>query len=229
MAVAASPAAATPAPAASSSSSAQTKQQPIQLHEDISKVIYGPDEIERCLERLGKEIGAHYKGRPVLALGVLKGGFMFTADLVRHVHPVPPKLEVDFIKASSYGSGTVTSGTVKLDDGFNLASVAGKHVLVVEDIVDSGLTLSRIVSLLTNEGKAASVKVCTLLDKRARRKVVFEADWVGFECPDEFVVGYGIDFSEHYRFLPYIGVPTDAAIERVREEARTTTSSQDTP
>lgn len=172
------------------------------------------------MERLGREIGAHYQGRSVLVLGVLKGGFMFTADLVRHIDPVPLKLEVDFIKASSYGSGTVTSGTVKLDDGFNLESVTGKHVLVVEDIVDSGLTLSRIVGLLTTEGKAASVKVCTLLDKRARRKVVFEADYVGFECPDEFVVGYGIDFSENYRFLPYVGVPTDVAIERVREEAR---------
>ena len=126
-------------------------------------------------------------------------------------------MQLDFIKASSYGSGTETSGVVKIE-GLDVSSVKGKDILIMEDIVDSGLTLSRICRLLKEEGGAASVKVCALLDKRARRKVVFEADWVGFNCPDEFVVGYGIDFSEHWRFLPFVGVPKPEAVERVRSE-----------
>ena len=133
------------------------------------------------------------------------------------VDPYPNVMQLDFIKASSYGSGTETSGVVKIE-GLDVASVKGKDILIMEDIVDSGLTLSRIVRLLEEDGGAASVKVCALLDKRARRKVVFEADWVGFDCPDEFVVGYGIDFSEHWRFLPFIGVPKADAVERVRAE-----------
>mmetsp|Transcript_32765 Transcript_32765/g.72377 ORF Transcript_32765/g.72377 Transcript_32765/m.72377 type:complete len:248 (+) Transcript_32765:101-844(+) len=181
------------------------------LHRDIGKVLFSEQQLEVCLTRLGSQIGDDYRGKHVLVLGVLKGGFMFTADLVRHIQPVPPMMEVDFIKASSYGSGTETSGFVKLDDGFDVATLKGKHVLVVEDIVDSGLTLTKIVAMLRASG-TASVKVATLLDKRARRKVVFEADYVGFDCPDEFVVGYGIDYNERFRFLPYVGVPKPEAV-----------------
>lgn len=184
---------------------------------DMAKVLYSEQAIDECLTRLGKEIGQEYKGKKVLVLSVLKGGFMFTADLIRKVDPYPTVMQLDFIKASSYGSGTETSGVVKIE-GLDISTVKGKDVLIMEDIVDSGLTLSRICSLLRGEGGAASVKVCALLDKRARRKVEFEADWVGFDCPDEFVVGYGIDFSEHWRFLPFVGVPKPEAVERVRAE-----------
>ncbi|PNH05828.1 Hypoxanthine-guanine phosphoribosyltransferase [Tetrabaena socialis] len=136
---------------------------------------------------------------------------MFTTDLVRHVYPYPLSLEVDFFKASSYGSGTSSSGVVRLDSAFDLTSVQGKHVLLVEDIIDTGNTLSRLVALM-NESGAATVRVCALLDKKARRRVPMQADYTGFECPDAFIVGYGIDYAEKYRNLPYIGVPRDEFI-----------------
>lgn len=203
---------------------------PVALHSDIGKVLYSQEQLQSCVERLGSQIGQDYVGKHVLLVGVLKGGYMFSADLARSITPVPPIMEVDFLKASSYGLGRLeTTGRVKIDDGFDLSSCQGKHVLVVEDIVDSGLTLSAIVELLKSSGQAASVKVCALLDKRARRKVQFEADYVGFECPDEFVVGYGIDYSEMYRFLPYIGVPTPEAVARVAAEALARQQRQQQP
>ncbi|MEW5309392.1 MAG: hypothetical protein WDW38_001286 [Sanguina aurantia] len=131
---------------------------------------------------------------------------MFTSDLVRVIHPFPVTLEVGFLKASSYGSSSTTSGEVKIDSGFNLKSVTGKDVLVVEDIMDTGLTLTKIVAHLNTAGPK-SVRICTLLDKKARRRVPLQADFVGLECPDAFIVGYGIDYNEKYRNLPYIGVP----------------------
>eukprot|EP00955_Chlamydomonas_euryale_P047462 353695-Chlamydomonas_euryale.AAC.6 len=141
------------------------------------------------------------------------------AYLARAITPEPAVFEIDFLKASSYLPGALeTSGKVNIAEGFDMSNVAGKHVLVVEDIIDSGLTLTAITELLRTEGRAASVKVVTLLDKRARRKVVFDADYVGFDCPDEFVVGYGIDYSERFRFLPYIGTPTQVAIDRIAAE-----------
>ncbi|GAX79488.1 hypothetical protein CEUSTIGMA_g6929.t1 [Chlamydomonas eustigma] len=205
---------------------ASLTKQSATLHPDIGKVLYTQEQLEECLQRLGSQIGRDYADKHVVVIGVLKGGFMFCADLVRHIHPVPSIMEVDFFKASSYGSGMETSGRVKLDSGFDISSLSGKHVLVVEDIVDSGLTLTNVVALLESKGHASSVKVCTLLDKRARRKVQFEADYVGFTCPDEFVVGFGIDYSEMYRFLPYIGVPTEAAIARVAAEADSTRAAR---
>lgn len=147
-----------------------------------------------------------YQERDLLVLGVLKGAFMLTTDLVRHIYPYPASLEVDFFKASSYGAGTSSSGVVQLDSAFDLDSVRGKHLLLVEDIIDTGNTLSRIVELMKAAG-AASVRVCALLDKKARRKVPMEANYVGFPCPDAFIVGYGIDYAEKYRNVPYIGVP----------------------
>lgn len=188
------------------------------MHPDLAKQLFTADDLKACVDRLGRQIGADYAGKHMLMIGVLKGGFIFTADLARAVDPAPAIMEIDFLKASSYLPGQLeTSGVVRLDDGFDLSSVAGKHVLVVEDMIDSGLTLSRIVDLLKSSN-AASVKVCALLDKRSRRKVVFEADYVGLVCPNEFIVGYGIDYSEYYRFLPYIGVPTEEAVERVAKE-----------
>ncbi|GIL54681.1 hypothetical protein Vafri_10419 [Volvox africanus] len=126
------------------------------------------------------------------------------ADLVRHIYPYPASMEVDFFKASSYGAGTTSSGVVQLDSSFKKEGVRDKHVLLVEDIIDTGHTLSRLVALMEEAG-AASVRVAALLDKKARRRIPFQADYTGFECPDEFIVGYGIDYAEKYRNLPYIG------------------------
>ncbi|GLC39564.1 hypothetical protein PLESTB_001626600 [Pleodorina starrii] len=174
------------------------------IHPEINAVIYSEDVIEARVAEMGRLIGQDYQHTELLVLGVLKGAFMFTTDLVRHIYPYPASLEVDFFKASSYGSGTTSSGVVQLDSAFKLESVAGKHVLLVEDIIDSGNTFSRLVAVMREAG-AATVRVAALLDKKARRRVPFEADYTGFECPDEFIVGYGIDYAEKYRNLPYIG------------------------
>ncbi|GFH28428.1 hypoxanthine phosphoribosyltransferase, partial [Haematococcus lacustris] len=161
---------------------------------DIDKVLLSTEQLNEILDYMGRQIGHEYQDKELLVLGVLKGGFMFTT------------LEVDFFKASSYGTGTSSSGSVKLDESFDLSSIKGKHVLVAEDIIDTGLTMSSLVSLLRRSG-AMSVRVAVLLDKRARRKVTFDPDFVGMYMGEEFVVGYGIDFAERYRWLPYIGVP----------------------
>ncbi|GFR49691.1 hypothetical protein Agub_g11841 [Astrephomene gubernaculifera] len=173
-------------------------------HPEIGQIIFSAEEIEARVAELGRLVGQEYQHRDLLVLGVLKGAFMFTTDLVRHIYPHPGSLEVDFFKASSYGSGTSSSGVVQLDSAFDWGSVRDKHVLLVEDIIDTGNTLSRLVALMREAG-AASVRVCALLDKKARRRVPMQADYTGFECPDEFIVGYGIDYAEKYRNLPYIG------------------------
>ncbi|KAG2424417.1 hypothetical protein HXX76_014470 [Chlamydomonas incerta] len=186
---------------------------PLPLHPEISKIIFSAEEIDARVAELGRLVGTDYSDRELLVLGVLKGAFAFTSDLVRHIYPYPPSLEVDFFKASSYGSGTVSSGRVQLDSGFKLDSVRGKHVLLVEDIIDTGNTLSALVAVMKGAG-AASVRVCALLDKKARRRVPMEAEYTGFECPDEFIVGYGIDYAEKYRNLPYIGAVKDEFIKK---------------
>ena len=152
-------------------------------------------------EELGEALYKKYEGRRPLFLGVLKGSFVFMADLVRQIN-LP--LTVDFLSASSYGSGTESSGQVKLK--LDLADdISGRDVLIIEDIVDSGNTLSKLLPELQKRGPA-SLKVCALLDKPERRVLPFQANYVGFTIPDAFVVGYGLDFDQHYRQLPYIGV-----------------------
>ncbi|KAG2497500.1 hypothetical protein HYH03_004652 [Edaphochlamys debaryana] len=158
------------------------------VHPEIGQVLFSEEVIAARVAELGRLIGQDYRGRELVVVGVLKGAFMFTSDLVRHVYPFPASLEVDFLKASSYGTGTQSSGAIQLDSGFRLGSVAGKHVLLVEDIIDTGATLARLAELMEGAG-AASVKVCALLDKKARRRVPVVAEWTGFECPDEFIVG----------------------------------------
>ncbi|KAG1654281.1 hypothetical protein FOA52_005661 [Chlamydomonas sp. UWO 241] len=203
----------------SSAPSATSSQHAVPGHPDIKKVLYSEEELKACCSRLGQEIGRDYAGKHLILVGVLKGSYMFCADVARAIHPPPPICELEFLKASSYGVGaTETTGTVKIDGGFSMASVTGKHVLLCEDIIDSGLTLTKVTELIRTQGKPTSIKVVTLLDKRERRKVHFDADYVGFNIANEFVVGYGIDYSERFRFLPFIGVPTDEAVARIAAE-----------
>jgi len=152
-----------------------------------------------------KELGAilteEYKNKFPLAIGVLKGAMPFMADLIKHINTY---LEIDFMDVSSYGNKTVSSGEVKIIKDLD-TSVEGRDLLIIEDIIDSGLTLSYLVDLFRYR-KAASVKIVTLLDKPSGRKANIEADYVCFEVPDAFVVGYGLDYAEKYRNLPFIGI-----------------------
>ncbi|MBC1936429.1 hypoxanthine phosphoribosyltransferase [Listeria grandensis] len=171
------------------------------MHNDIQKVLISETEIQEKIAELGKELTVEYDGRFPLAIGVLKGATPFMTDLLKRVDTY---LEMDFMDVSSYGNGTVSTGEVKIIKDLN-TSVEGRDVLIIEDIIDSGRTLSYLVDLLKYR-KAKSVKLVTLLDKPEGRNVNIDADYVGFVVPNEFVVGYGLDFAEKYRNLPYIGV-----------------------
>ncbi|XP_076947839.1 uncharacterized protein LOC143619903 [Bidens hawaiensis] len=179
------------------------------IDDDILTVLWSPEQLLQKVRDLASKITHDFSSpdssSPVI-VGVATGAFLFLADLVRNIKlPVT----VDFVRAESYGSGTVSSGAPKISCDVKL-DVTGKHVVLVEDIVDTGNTVSRLIAYLEGKG-ASSVSVCTLLDKPSRRTVQFELlgdgkFYSGFECPDCFVVGYGLDFDEHYRNLPYIGV-----------------------
>ncbi len=172
------------------------------LRDDVAKVLISESEIQARVAELGREINAAYTDDDrLLLVCVLKGAFMFLADLVRHLDI---RHEIDFMEISSYGSGTTSSGVVRIL--LDLAqSIEGRHVLIVEDIIDSGRTLDYITRNFYTRGPA-SVRVCTLLSKPSRREIAVPLDFVGFEIPDEFVLGYGLDFAEEYRNLPFIGV-----------------------
>ncbi len=157
--------------------------------------------IARRVAELGAAMSRSHEGREVHLLGVLRGCFVFLADLARHV-TVPTT--VDFIALGSYGNGTESSGIVKLEIDLGI-SIEGRHVVVVEDIVDTGLTLDYLVRNLATR-RPASLEICALLSKPSRRKIDIAVDYIGFEIPDEFVVGYGLDHDQHHRNLPYIGV-----------------------
>ncbi|WP_374711334.1 hypoxanthine phosphoribosyltransferase [Symbiobacterium terraclitae] len=159
------------------------------------------EQIAARVRELGAEISRDLAGQTVLVVGVLKGAFVFCADLLRCL-TVPA--EVDFMAVSSYGSATESSGVIRILKDLD-ASVTGKHVLLAEDIVDSGLTLRYLKEYLEHQNPA-SLRVCVLLDKPARRQTQVAVDYVGFTIPDEFIVGYGIDYAEQYRHLPYIGI-----------------------
>lgn len=171
------------------------------MQNDIQEVLISEEEIHAKVKELGGKLSAEYAGRDPLVICVLKGAFIFMADLVKNI-TVP--MELDFMAVSSYGASTKSSGVVKIIKDLDV-SVEGRDVLIVEDIIDSGLTLSYLIELLENR-KAKSVAVVTLFDKPARRTVDLQADYTGFILPDAFVVGYGLDYAEHYRNLPYIGV-----------------------
>ncbi len=171
------------------------------------RVLFSEEQIAECIAQLAAEIAATMP-RELVVISVLKGSFIFAADLIRALHRSSLEPEIDFLKLSSYGENTESSG--EMDILFDLsANVAGREVLVVDDILDTGRTLSFVRNLL-NEREAATVKACCLLDKAERRVVDVEAEYVGFACPNEFVVGYGLDYAHRYRELPYIGFVTDS-------------------
>jgi hypoxanthine phosphoribosyltransferase len=171
------------------------------MKDDIQKVLITEEQIQEKVKELGKILTEEYDGRFPLAVGVLKGAMPFMADLLKHIDTY---LEMDFMDVSSYGNATVSSGEVKILKDLN-TSVEGRDILIIEDIIDSGLTLSYLVDLFRYR-KANSIKIVTLLDKPSGRKADIEADYTGFIVPDEFVVGYGLDYCEKYRNLPFIGV-----------------------
>ena len=168
---------------------------------DIEKILYSEEEIQAKVRELGQQLTEEYQDKFPLAIGVLKGAMPFMADLIKRVDTY---LEIDFMDVSSYGNSTVSSGEVKIIKDLD-TSVEGRDILIIEDIIDSGLTLSYLVELFRYR-KAKSIKIVTLLDKPAGRKADIKADYVGFIVPDEFVVGYGLDYIQKYRNLPYIGV-----------------------
>ena len=168
---------------------------------EITKVLVTEEQIKTRVAELAKEIDSHYAGKDLLLVGVLKGAVMFMADMSRALQT---RVQMDWMAVSSYGSGTTSSGVVRILKDLD-TDVLGKNVLIVEDIVDSGLTLSWLVSNLEARG-AASVEVVTLLRKPEAAKVEVDVRWVGFEIPNEFVVGYGLDWNERYRTLPGVAV-----------------------
>ncbi|BBW98116.1 hypoxanthine phosphoribosyltransferase [Geobacillus sp. FSL W8-0032] len=171
------------------------------MKDDIQEVLITEEEIQAKVKELGRLLTEEYEGRFPLAVGVLKGAMPFMADLLKHIDTY---LEMDFMDVSSYGHATVSSGEVKIVKDLN-TSVEGRDILIIEDIIDSGLTLSYLVDLFRYR-KANSIKIVTLLDKPSGRKANIQADYIGFTVPDEFVVGYGLDYAEKYRNLPFIGV-----------------------
>jgi len=174
----------------------------VKLLDDVSEILIAERELQARLAELGKEISGAYRDEDCpLLVCVLKGAFVFLADLTRRLEV---RHEIDFMEISSYGSRTVSTGVVRILLDLE-QNVEGRHVLIIEDIIDSGRTLDYITRNLRTRGPA-SLRVCTLLSKPSRREIDVPLDWVGFEIPDRFVVGYGLDFAEIYRNLPFIGV-----------------------
>ena len=171
------------------------------MREDIKSVLLSEEELKKIVQELGRKISEDYKGKNLLMIGVLKGSFMFIADLMRAVD-IPCR--VDFMAVSSYGSGVRTSGEVRIVKDLE-KTVRGCDLLVVEDILDSGMTLSYLLENLQSRNPN-SIKLCTLLDKPDRRQREVHVDYRGAVIPDEFVVGYGLDYDERYRNLPYVGI-----------------------
>lgn len=167
---------------------------------DIEKVLISEEELREIVKDLGKRISEDYKDKDLLLVSVLKGSVMFMADLMREI-TIP--CNIDFMAVSSYGSGSKSSGVVKIIKDLD-KSIEGKDLLIVEDILDSGRTLNYIKTILEARG-IRSLKICTLFDKPERREVDLFADYIGAKVPNEFIVGYGLDYDEYYRNLPYIG------------------------
>lgn len=171
------------------------------IEKDIERIYFSKEDIEARVRELGAQISRDYADKSPIIVGVLKGSFVFMADLTRHIDAY---CEIDFMAVSSYGNGTTTTGAVSIRKDLSY-DVEGRHVIIIEDILDSGVTLSYLCKYIGNRNPA-SIKICTLLDKPARRRSDIKADYVGFLCPDEFIVGYGLDYAEKYRNLEYIGV-----------------------
>lgn len=171
------------------------------MHNDVKEILLSQQQIEEITANLGKKLTEDYAGKDVLLVSILKGAVVFLSDIMRHIDL---KCEIDFMVVSSYGSGVKTSGNVKIIKDIDIP-LEGKDVIIIEDILDSGLTLSYIINML-KERNPNSIEICTLLDKPERRQSEVNAKYIGAQIPDAFVVGYGLDFDEKYRNLPYVGV-----------------------
>ncbi|MBR2338162.1 MAG: hypoxanthine phosphoribosyltransferase [Clostridia bacterium] len=171
------------------------------IFDDIEETLFTEEEIAAIVQKMGKQISEDYADKNLFLVSVLKGSLMFMADLMREI-TIP--CSIDFLSVSSYGSGTSTSGEVRILKDLD-ASLEGKDLLVVEDILDSGVTLSYLLKTLSARNPA-SIRLCTFLDKPERRRVDIKADYIGASVPDKFIVGYGLDYAEKYRNIPFIGV-----------------------
>ena len=182
------------------------------MHQDVERIMVGEKELAEITTRLAEKINLDYANseRPLILITILKGSMLFASDLMKKVD-LP--MELEFMKVSSYGEGTKTSGEIKIHLDLMRENLEQYDLLIVEDIVDSGRTLSRLTQLLKNRN-AHSVKTCTLLDKPSRREVDFIPDYCGKQIEDEFVIGYGLDYNESYRNLPYVGVLKRSVYEK---------------
>ena len=171
------------------------------MNNDIKEVLISQEQIKDAVEKIARQIEKDYEGKEVLFVGLLKGSVAFMADLLK---AYTKTCTIDFMAVSSYGSGTESSGRVNIIKDLS-QPIDGKDIVIVEDIIDSGNTLSFIKAYFSAKN-ANSVKICTLLNKPSRRVVDIDVDYIGYDIPDEFVVGYGLDYNEHYRNLPYIGI-----------------------
>lgn len=176
---------------------------------DIEKILVSNAEIAKRAEEIAAQINADYKGKPILVVGILRGASIFLADIFKRLEG---DVELDFMSLSSYGSGTNSSGEVKMIKDLS-EPVDGKNVLIIEDIIDTGITLSYLIKVLEARNPE-SIKLCALLDKPSRRKVELKGDYIGFEIPDEYVVGYGLDYAEKYRNLPDVCVLSKKVYEK---------------
>lgn len=170
-------------------------------YDEVSKILISEDEIKEIIDRLAQQINRDYAGKEIILVGLLKGSFIFMSDLMRKIS-LP--CSIDFMIVSSYGGRTFSSGEVniKKDLGYD---IKGKNVVLVEDIIDSGITLSAVLDILKNR-EPASLKLCSFLSKPERRKKEVKIDYLGTEIPDEFVIGYGLDYDEKYRNIPFVGI-----------------------
>lgn len=171
------------------------------MKEDLQEILFSEEVLNAKIKELAKRISEEYKGKDLIVVGILKGSVIFAAELIKNI-TIP--CEIDFMAVSSYGNSTETSGVVRILKDLD-HHIEGKHVLIVEDIVDTGVTLSYLLKYLKAR-KASGIEIVALLNKQARRKVEIDVKYIGFEVPDAFIVGYGIDYAEKYRNLPCIGI-----------------------
>ncbi|MBE7038129.1 MAG: hypoxanthine phosphoribosyltransferase [Ruminococcaceae bacterium] len=167
----------------------------------IGEILYSPEDISKRVKELGKQISEEYAGKEIILVCILKGSYVFTADLSREID-VP--CSVEFMQVSSYADSTVSSGSLKIIKDINVP-VDDKHLIIIEDIIDTGITLNNLKKMLSTRNPA-SLKLCAFLDKPSRRKVDIEADYVGYEVEDNFLVGYGLDYAQKYRNLPFVAI-----------------------
>ena len=169
------------------------------MRDDLKEILFSEEAIEKRVKELGAELTRDYAGKSPLLIGVLKGCFVFFADIARHIDL---DCEIRFLTVSSYGFSSVSSGKVKIDKDIDF-EIKDRDVIIIEDILDSGITLTALCDFI-NARSPASLKICTMLDKPERRQAEISADYTGFICPNEFVVGYGLDYAEKYRNLPFV-------------------------